>query len=107
MKLLFCKDCWDIFKLDTELRQCKCGKVKGKYLSDNLTAEISETAISLAIGNGSLARAINDMEFFRQFTEDKAKREEYYLSKQGLIDFAWVRPNSGPGNPHCKVNKEL
>lgn len=60
MKLLFCTRCHDIFKLDTELRRCKCGAVSGLYL-DGLNAEYSgETAIPIGFANSSLALAIRN-----------------------------------------------
>ena len=59
MKLLFCKKCQDIFKLQTfEVRTCVCGKVFGKYL-DELNAIYSGVpAIPLVFANSSLAGAI-------------------------------------------------
>lgn len=103
MKLLLCADCWDVFKLAVgKMRKCSCGKVKGRYL-DNLTAEVSENAISLAIGNGSLATAISSMLYLKTKTKDKATRDDYI--RHARIEYAWVRPNSGDGNPHTKLIK--
>lgn len=58
MKLLFCKKCQDIFKLQKEIRSCFCGDTKGRYL-DNLNAEYSgKYAIPLRFANSTLVAAI-------------------------------------------------
>lgn len=105
MKLLLCKDCYDVFKLDYEMRQCKCGKVKGRYL-DGRMAEVSKDGVSIALGNGSVELAYGQMLGHRDGTGDKAPREDYYKPGQGKIEYAWVRPNSGPGNPHTRIIEE-
>lgn len=105
MKLVLCEDCWDVFKLDYEMRKCKCGQVKGRYL-DNTYAEVSENAVSIAIGNGALQMAIQDAYSNLKYSEGKANRRSYHEPGRGLIKYAWVRPNSGAGNPHTKIIKE-
>lgn len=103
MKLLLCEDCWDVFKLTRgEMRKCKCGKVKGRYL-DNVTAEVSPNAVSIAIGNGSLEQAIEDAYRNLRHSNGEAERKSYYEPGKGKIEYAWVRPNSGPGNPHTRL----
>lgn len=103
MKLLLCEDCWDVFKLSSVTRKCFCGRVYGRYI-DNEKAEVSSTAISLALGNGSLLDAIGRMRLFQELFKDTADREFYIeLAK---IDYAWVRPNTGPGNPHTQIIQE-
>lgn len=58
MKLLFCKKCQDVFKLDLFERSCKCGNVKGHYI-DELNAEYSgKYALPLGFSNQDLMRAI-------------------------------------------------
>lgn len=101
MKLLLCENCWDVFKLKLgEMRTCECGRVKGQYVN-NIEAEVSENAVSLAIGNGSLQDSIQMM---RRARDQKLDREQYI--EVGKIRYAWVRPNEGPGNPHCTVIKD-
>ena len=57
MKLIFCPECHDIFKLSTkEVRECDCGKCKGKYV-DNLNAVYND-GIPLGILNNKLGMAI-------------------------------------------------
>lgn len=103
MKLLYCLECEDVIKLKLgTMRHCDCGKVFGRYI-DNSHAEVSENAISLAIGNGSLYNAINDSQFNYRNSNGKAARETYYEEGRGKISHAWVRPNEGEGNPHCRV----
>lgn len=104
MKLIFCEKCGDLFKLDYEMRYCKCKRCFGRYI-DNTYAEVSKDSVSIAIGNGSLEQAIGEMRNFLHETNDNAEREEYHETGKGKIEFAWVRPNSGNGNPHTKVIK--
>jgi|GEM_PF-4492996 len=99
MKLLFCEDCWDVFKLDTEVRKCKCGKVSGRYLRDETNAEVNGKGISLAIGNGSLYDAIGKMKVVASPDRD------FFLENTTVV--CWVRPNEGPGNPHTRVSKNI
>lgn len=98
MKLLFCEECWDVFKLETDgVRSCKCGKVKGHYIN-NQDAEVNGEGISIAIGNGSLQQAI-----FNSRRVEGSRAD--YILKANLI--AWVRPHTGKGNPHTKINESL
>ena len=93
MKLLFCENCWDIFKLDLyELRQCKCGRVKGMYTTESLAVS-NGRGRSLAIGNGSLVSALCGGQQFPY------KEHKTFL--------AWVRPNDGPDNEHSTVDPNL
>lgn len=103
MKLAFCESCWDVFKLGFEMRQCQCGEVRGRYV-DEINAEVSSSAVSLAIGNGSLEQAIRDAREFERFAQargEEPSREAYI--EQGRIWYAWVRPNTGRGNPHTRI----
>lgn len=102
MKLILCENCWDVFKLQKGMRQCSCGEVFGRYI-DNVNAEVSGNAVSIGLGNGALEKAIIEMREHRRRTNDTATREEYFEIGKGLIIPAWVRPNDGPGNPHCKT----
>ena len=108
MKLLFCYDCHDVFKLDAEERSCKCGKVTGRYI-DNQYAETNGKGISLAIGNGSLMTAIHSMFVTKNHEEHSFDDVDYnrntYIEKC-KIEYAWVRPNDGIGNPHTRVIKD-
>jgi len=92
MKLLFCYNCSDIFKLDRdEARHCKCGKVSGRYV-DNTYAEVNGEGVSLAIGNGSLIQAMYSLTHGR--TERRPENSNV---------ICWVRPHEGPANPHTKI----
>jgi hypothetical protein len=99
MKVLYCEECGDLFKLTRhEIRMCRCESkpVKGKYRSDGHHAEVSENAVSLKIHNGSLEAAIRRM---RERKRDKpeSKDDDYQIHSSVA---AWVRPNFGKGNPH-------
>jgi len=58
MKLLFCPRCQDLFKLDYELRSCKCTFVKGKYLLDGDKAIYNGQGVMLGIGNSAFFTAL-------------------------------------------------
>lgn len=58
MKLIFCSECWDVFKLARHVRSCECGKCNGQYEEDGLNAWYTgESAIPLGFANNSLATA--------------------------------------------------
>lgn len=103
MKLIYCKKCNDLVKLSLEIRTCECGDVQGRYIN-NVEAEVSENAVSVAIGNGSLRQAIQNMELFSERHGEELSRESY--QNLAPIQFAWVRPNEGKGNPHTTVMKK-
>lgn len=102
MKLIFCEECWDIFKMAMESRSCACGKCTGRYLEDGHKAETNGRGVQLAIGNGSLLNAIAGMR--RHESEGIGHDKEAYID-HGRISHAWCRPHEGPGNPRCKVVK--
>lgn len=98
MKLVFCTECSDIFSLSLNVRSCRCGRVKGRYL-DERHAEVNGRGFSIAIDNVSLFKAIGRMGALHAQT-----REGYEQACQ--VD-CWVRPHDGEGNPHTVVNKGL
>lgn len=103
MKLIYCEQCGDLFQLRVGLmRQCECGAIKGQYV-DVSNAEVSENAVSVAIGNGAFDHAVAAMKLMKQATHNEADRDDYKRATQ--IQYAWVRPNTGPGNPHTKTIK--
>ena len=59
MKLLFCKNCTDIFSISTtKTKSCSCGKTKGKYL-DNINAVYTgQFAVPMGISNPSFISAL-------------------------------------------------
>lgn len=102
MKLLYCPDCRDVFKLvRSEVRRCKCGKVEGRYLNRR-NATVSANAVSLVIGNGSIQDAIGRMRWLKA-KRPKSTRGDYKFFSSVT---AWVRPNSGPGNPRTVQTKK-
>ena len=58
MKLLLCRKCGDLFKLDNVLRSCKCGRVEGNYLPDGDRAVHNGKGVVLGIANGDLASLV-------------------------------------------------
>ena len=56
MKLIFCKDCHDIYPLTYELKHCRCGSTCGRY-TGNPTAEIfGESAVPIGLANEDINR---------------------------------------------------
>lgn len=104
MKLIICPQCSSVFNLEVgKMKECSCGACRGRYINE-YEAEVTEGCISLTIGNGSLINAINDMRSIKHSTSDKADRRDYIEGAR--ISHAWIRPNTGPGNPHTKLIKE-
>ena len=95
MKLIFCPQCHDVFKLTrSEERQCKCGYCSGRYI-DNLNAVTNGNGYSIAIGNGSIETGIYYL--LGNMHHDR----DWYKNNNQLL--CWMRPNEGSGNPHSKV----
>lgn len=105
MKLLFCDVCWDIFKLDTAKRSCKCGRVVGKYLENEHNAVTNGNGVNIAIGNGSLQNAIFAMKQ-AVYVESEEVKDKHYFIRAAKMDNVWVRPHEGLGNPRSKVVPE-
>lgn len=103
MKLLICTRCQDVFKLNYHLKSCDCGHTKGRYESDGSTAVVNGNGISLALGNGDVARAIYSLP-----TMGDVERNAYYAEEAPTrIRYAWVRPHTGLGNPHTRIDAQL
>jgi len=51
MKLIKCPDCDDIVAMRPWTKQCKCGKVKGRYTDNNITLEVQGKPVVLGINN--------------------------------------------------------
>lgn len=100
MKLLYCDECGDVFNLNFELKQCSCGKVKGKYIN-RVEAVVNGAGFSLAIGNGSKDHAILNM----LSEKDKNINREQAIERYKI--WCWVRPHQGIANPHTTINKNL
>lgn len=102
MKLIFCDECWDVFKLKTgKTRQCDCGKCVGKYNEDGHTAVTNGKGICLAIDNNSLVAKL------REFAKVDNPTTDYEMLYQGMRIAMWIRPHEGKGNPRSKVDPEL
>lgn len=104
MKLAICSECRDGFFLSYERRSCHCGLTWGQYDSNGATAVIGGPAVSVALGNGSVRVAEQEMVALRESTSNTADRAAYLLNAR--IEYAWIRPNSGPGNPHTREGKD-
>jgi len=57
MKLLFCRRCGDVRKLQKSITYCECGHVYGSYRSDGAHALVSPDAEIIGIDNHTLQRA--------------------------------------------------
>jgi hypothetical protein len=58
MKLLFCKQCFDVFRLTHVERKCECGSTKGRYDDDVDAVYSGEYAVPLGFINSSFRTAI-------------------------------------------------
>lgn len=59
MKLIHCPQCNDVVRLWMgEMRHCHCEASWGRFLSDDLTAEIGGKAIPLCVPNDELRKAV-------------------------------------------------
>lgn len=103
MKVLYCKKCKSLVRLTRrKMRKCECGEVWGQYLNRRY-AEHSKNAstISIAIANESFNAAIKRMQWWQR-KRPESNREDYKAISSIV---AWVRPNSGRGNPHSNKRK--
>jgi hypothetical protein len=60
MKLVYCKECCDVFKIGYELKKCECGESWGQYDDDGLNARYAGAAVPLGIHNASLGKALRN-----------------------------------------------
>lgn len=99
MKLMYCPECQDVFKIVIyQQRACRCGSVRGQLLDADL-AKINGRGVSMAIGGGSLAQAVTRLHGLSQ------KQDLEYYVKHCQVK-CWVRPHGGPGNPRTKIEQE-
>ena len=82
MKLILCRKCHDVFKLDYETRKCKCGECFGKYLNDGLVAEVNKPSIVLGFNNNSLADALNFSNYGKLTSKYMGDRFEAFIISQ-------------------------
>lgn len=101
MKLIFCDACYDVFKLSLELRSCECGKCRGRYDDNHATAVTNGEGYALAIGNGSLQKALMGRAQF----EYTSTHHGYEIPLTTFL--AWVRPHDGDQNPRSRVDPDL
>ncbi|AIF53535.1 hypothetical protein [Pelosinus sp. UFO1] len=92
MKLLYCRECGDVFNLAFSKKSCTCGKVYGQYEEDGLHATYSGSGIPLGIHNISFSSAI---------IEQDALNRQMEIPFQGSRFEAWVIPKN------CDTFKKL
>ena len=81
MKLLWCPECKDVVSLILrETRVCKCGKTAGKYVSDCITAIITEGAVVFGIDNNTLSTALTRAEHFMKNPEYQSTRIDFFFT---------------------------
>lgn len=99
MKLLYCDICGDIFNLTGDrVKSCVCGAVKGVYINQR-DAIVNGKGHSIAIGNGSFHSAI--MNKYRLEQDKGGNRSKYQTDCR--VDYTWIRPHEGEGNPHTII----
>lgn len=62
MKLLFCRNCHDMFKLASFTKYCNCRQSSGKYLEDGDNIEIQGSCEVVGITNISLVRGLKKLD---------------------------------------------
>ena len=60
MKLIYCKWCGDLVKLNLEIRYCRCKKSSGKYTNDLDAIYAGKYVVPLGINNFSFKDALNN-----------------------------------------------
>ena len=90
MKLVLCFECHDVFKLGYDITTCKCGKCRGKYNKDGLTAVTNGEGLSIGMNNFDIGPA--------RLAVDANKVADIKC---------WARPHEGEHNPNSKVRKDL
>jgi len=100
MKLIYCNECQDVFRLFITTRSCQCGESGGHYKDDGLYAVIHGNCKPLGFANTSFVKAMNEQpEFgagslFTSFvipkvcpTVDHVESDDYVNHIQQIIDF--------------------
>mgnify|MGYP000147329712 CR=1 FL=1 len=88
MKLIFCHQCQDVFKLGTKyFKSCDCGNVKARYI-DSVNAEFyceNNDYSLIGFSNGSLNKSI------KEYKKNK-KEFGYELGENGINFDAFIIP---------------
>jgi len=91
MKLLFCKNCEDIFKLHEEIKRCKCGRTYGRYIDKKYAEYFGEYAVPLGFNNYNFAIKIMNQPLFGRGLIFEAfiipKTCESFIKKEIYDDF--------------------
>ena len=98
MKVLYCPDCHDLVILVDVLRTCRCKKVQGRYINDTY-AETNGEGIAMAFGTGDFNTAVMAI-----LQAPQTHNRKWYQDNCRL-KWVWMRPSTGPGNPHTRVEK--
>lgn len=64
MKLIYCKQCDDVFKLDLIEKQCKCKESSGRRTRDEKFLYYGPYAVPISINDSSLKHACNNRPLF-------------------------------------------
>lgn len=58
MKLIVCESCGDVVRLKRDVRECECGRSRGRYLADGANAVYSGPCRMLGLANRDLGDAL-------------------------------------------------
>ena len=96
MKLIFCPKCQDVRKLHRALAKdpirCLCGKSWGRYLDDEVMAEVGGKAVVLGIDNRDFERVYRTWQRtggsyeFQAFTIDE-RRSDCHVVREPAPEF--------------------
>ena len=74
MKLIFCLECQDMFKMSTgTYKVCSCGRSMGKYLDDDIKVKVHGPCFVIGLSNNDL---LNIIRFDRNRKNMKKSFEE-------------------------------
>ena len=90
MKVLYCKECKDLFNLSRKVKKCKCGKTRGKYINWHSAVYAGKNAVPIGIENPSFKKAIVDKEAYKDYKDKKTTTKQMSLKAHEFIQrFLW------------------
>lgn len=86
MKLIFCQNCHDVFKLHSDFKTCLCSASGGRYI-DDLNAVITGEGIPLGFDNNDFVKALKTY-------------KEVKIKDKGFVFKAFIIPDNAKTVKH-------
>lgn len=96
MKAIYCPNCIDIVLFTYEMRSCRCGKCKGRYI-DRRNAESNGEGVAMALGLGDFERGLTSV------SQAPPNLDRDWYQNNCRLEYVWFRPHTGLGNPHTQL----